>query len=116
MLLLILSLGILLVKGYIYFYMRAVVKKSTSFIYEYNNLVKWISLKRRYIYLVDSVIFLSRIPKCVFVICFIEAVLFNLCVCVIQDEELCTLPSLVVSDGGDRSMPRCSTLSRRTVT
>ena len=91
MLLLILSLCILIVKGYIY-----LVKKSTSFLYKYNNLVKWISLKRRYIQLVDSVIFLSRIPKCVFVICVIEAVLFNLCVCVIQDEELYTLASLMV--------------------
>ena len=47
MLLLILSLFILLVKGYIYFDKHAVVKKSTSFIYEYNHLVKWVSLKQR---------------------------------------------------------------------
>ena len=47
MLLFILSLCILLVKGYIYFDKHAVLKKSTSFIYEYNHLVKWISLKQR---------------------------------------------------------------------
>ena len=38
---------ILLVKGYIYFDKHAVVKNSTSFIYEYNHLVKWVSLKQR---------------------------------------------------------------------
>ena len=48
-----------------------------------------------------------------FVICVIESVLFNLCVCVIQDEELCTLASLVVSDGGDRSGgPQCQGAQR----
>ena len=48
-----------------------------------------------------------------FVVCVIEAVLFNLCVCVIQDEELCTLASLVVSDGGDRSGgPQCQGAQR----
>ena len=64
MLLFILSLCILLVKGFIYFDKHAVLKKNTSFIYEYNHLVKWISLKQRSIELVDSVIFLFRIPKC----------------------------------------------------
>ena len=47
------------------------------------------------------------------VICVIEAVLCNLCVCVIQDEKLCALASLVVSDGGDRSGdPQCQGAQR----
>ena len=48
---------------------------------------------------------------CVCANCFIEADLCNLCVCVRQDEGLCTLASLMdesMSDRGDRSGgPQC---------